>query len=679
MLALAAAARAQSTVPTLTQALPAQTLGAGSAAVNIDLRSYFTVPGITGQVAQFDTVLGKFNVDLLASDAPLSVANFLSYVNGPESPEKKNYNNTIVHRSTPLGPNNTNRIVQGGGYTPPNGTSIGRNSPIALEYKLPNVRGTLAMARTSALNSATSEWFFNVDDNTTALGTGNGGGYAVFARVLGSGMSVVDAIAALPTFNVDGGVFATLPLRDVVTGQASIQLANFIVVTSVTVVPLYPTTNTAPAVLNFAVANNNSAVVTATLNGSSLAITPVGVGTATLSVRAGDANNNFASSTMAVTVTATASAPVITTQPVSQSVATGSSAVFNVVATGVPTPTYQWKFNNGDIADATGARLILPAGTAQAGTYSVVVTNSAGTLSSTNAALAFSNTTDVGRLINLSVNAALTAGEPSFTVGTVVGGGAAGVTKPLLIRAAGPSLTQLGVPGALADPTLQVFSSTNAVVATNDNWSTPIGSGAADGPTLSSVFSRLGAFSFVTASSKDSAIFNPALIPGGYTVTVNGVGGATGTVIAEIYDGTAGGTFSASTPRLLDVSVLKQIPSGGSVTAGFVIGGNTSRTVLIRAIGPGLAALGVPSASTLADPFVQLYDGASKKILENDNWGGEPKLVAVNASVGAFAVANPASRDAMLLVTLTPGNYSAVVSGVGAAAGLAIVEVYEIP
>src|SRR6185369_6981375 len=106
LLASSVGARAQSTVPTLTQAFPAQNLAASASPVTIDLRNYFTVSGVTGQVAQFDTVLGKFNVELLASDAPVSVSNFLSYVSDGS------YNGTFIHRSTPLSTNG-NRIVQG--------------------------------------------------------------------------------------------------------------------------------------------------------------------------------------------------------------------------------------------------------------------------------------------------------------------------------------------------------------------------------------------------------------------------------------------------------------------------------------------------------------------------------------------------------------------------------------
>ena len=146
-------------------------------------------------------------------------------------------------------------------------------------------------------------------------------------------------------------------------------------------------------------------------------------------------------------------------------------------------------------------------------------------------------------------------------------------------------------------------------------------------------------------------------------------------MIAELYDATPSGSFTAATPRLVNVSVLKQIAAGGTLTAGFVIAGPTSRTVLVRAIGPGLTQFGV--SGVMVDPQLTLFNDASK-VAENDNWGGDPQLTTVGNAVGAFPVSNAASKDAMLVMTLGPGNYTAQVSGIGGG-GSALVEVYEVP
>ena len=156
---------------------------------------------------------------------------------------------------------------------------------------------------------------------------------------------------------------------------------------------------------------------------------------------------------------------------------------------------------------------------------------------------------------------------------------------------------------------------------------------------------------------------------------MSGVNGATGTVIAELYDATASGTFGPTTARLINVSVLKQISAGTTLTAGFVIGGTTARTVLVRAIGPTLVGFGV--ASPMADPKLDLFSGQTV-IASNDNWGGDAQLTAVGTAVGAFEIVNLASKDAVLVVTLAPGNYTAQVSGIGGG-GTALVEVYEVP
>jgi hypothetical protein len=374
------------------------------------------------------------------------------------------------------------------------------------------------------------------------------------------------------------------------------------------------------------------------------------------------------SSTVAVAVNVpSGGAPTIARQPVGLTVSNNSTAVFTVQASGTTSPTYQWSRNGAAIAGATSATLVISAATtANAGNYTVTVGNGAGaSVTSSAASLAISTDSNFGRLINLSISTSVTTADPFFTVGTVVGGAGTTGSKALLIRAVGPTLGAFGVPGTISDPKMEVFSG-SASVATNDNW----GGGA----TLANAFAAVGAFA-MDASSRDAAVFNPSLAAGGYTVQVSGVGGATGSVLAELYDATPAGSFTATTPRLINVSVSKQISTGGSLTAGFVIGGGTARTVLVRAIGPGLAAFGL--GGTMADPKLSLFSG-SNTIAENDNWGGDAQITASGTAVGAFAIADAAGKDAMILITLAPGNYTTTVSGTGAG-GTALVEVYEVP
>jgi hypothetical protein len=129
----------------------------------------------------------------------------------------------------------------------------------------------------------------------------------------------------------------------------------------------------------------------------------------------------------------------------------------------------------------------------------------------------------------------------------------------------------------------------------------------------------------------------------------------------------------------VNLSTRAQLDTAGELVVGFVLRGLSARTVLVRAVGPSLGALGVEGV--MPDPKLELFDNdnGGKKIGENDNWGGDEQIVNVARSVGAFALAGNDTKDAVLLMTLPAGAYSARLSGVGGAGGTAIVEVYEVP
>lgn len=658
---------AQSTLPVAGAAIPAQILAGGTAA-SVDLRAHFTLPNVTGQIAQFDTVLGKVNVELRADAAPQHVANFLAYVQAGA------YAGTFFHRSAALEAGGIS-IVQGGGFRSSANTDISevpRFNPVPLEYNLPNARGTLAAARTSDLNSATSQWYFNVRDNSTTLGSNNGGGYTVFGRVIGNGMMVIDAIAAQSVVNA-GSPFNELPVRNL-TGT-SVTAANLIMVNAVTQAAVYPGSG-GTSVLSFSATSSNAAVVGAAVSGSTLTLTPGTAGTASVTITATDSHGSTAVQSVVVTVTGAGAsrAPQITAQPPAQIrlvTGTGNTLALAVTATGTPAPVYQWRRDKVDLPGQRSPTLVLTRATeAQAGAYTCLVSNSEGSVESQPAVVAFIAATpaDTGRLINLSILSPIAAKE-TMTMGTVLGGGGASVTKALLARAAGPALTQLGVTDVLPDPQMALLlAGSGNTVASNNDWG---GTTA-----LREAFAQVGAFAYASASSKDAALYQPALAPGGYTVELSDTGTGAGFAIAELYDSTPAAAFTASTPRLINVSVRKQIPADTTLTAGFVIGGKTAKTVLVRAIGPTLAGFGV--TETMADPRLALFDSASAKIAENDNWGGDAAIASTAAAVGAFPLGNPASSDAVLLVTLAPGSYSVQVSG-KTGGGSALVEVYEVP
>lgn len=259
-----------------------------------------------------------------------------------------------------------------------------------------------------------------------------------------------------------------------------------------------------------------------------------------------------------------------------------------------------------------------------------------------------------GRLVNLSIRSNAGIGSQTVIVGFVVTGTGA---KQYLLRGVGPTLGSLGVTGAMADPTLQLYSGAT-VLAENDNW------GA--GGEIRVAATSVGAFQ-LPDNSKDAALLQ-TLGAGAYTVQL---GGSSGVGLVETYEVGA----NAAT-RLTNVSARSQVGTGADILiAGFVIAGQGPRTVLVRAIGPGLTQFGV--TGVLADPKLDVYTGTSL-VQTNDNWGGTAALTAAFAQVGAFALP-AASRDAVLQLTLQPGAYSAQISGVGNTTGSALVEIYELP
>lgn len=354
--------------------------------------------------------------------------------------------------------------------------------------------------------------------------------------------------------------------------------------------------------------------------------------------------------------------PAIAAAPLPQSVAVGGTATFTVTVTGSAPFTYQWLRNGSAVAADDGVRvshLTLGATTetltlsqvqpGDAGDYAVVVSNAAGSV--TSAAATLTVTPALGsRISNVSIRTTLAASQP-----LIVGLSMAGGSKPVLVRAVGPGLAAFGVTNAMPDPELALFGS-SSLLAANDDW------GGA--PDLTAAFAAVGAFS-LAPGSLDAALLGP--VDGGRTAQVSGPSG--GNVLVEAYDAGTG-----NSPRLVNVSARNRVGTAGEVLiAGFTLTGNTSKTVLIRAVGPTLGSFGVPGV--LSDPKVEVFSGQTK-VDENDNWPSA--LASTFTSVGAFGL-TAGSKDAALLLTLPPGGYTVQVSGVGGASGEALIELYEVP
>jgi cyclophilin family peptidyl-prolyl cis-trans isomerase len=287
-------------------------------------KSVFNLPTIfsdqdVNTLLQFTTNRGTFDVELFNQQVGATVANFLSYVNGPAG---ANYLNSIFHRVTNLATDGI-AVLQGGGFTfKSNGSTtalpaISTHSAIALQALLTNALGTIAMARTSDPNSATSQFFFNTADNSVLdPGGTDPNGYAVFGVIRGAGLSVVQASAAVPPVN-EGGNFASIPLTGVPandpTFPTNTTAANYEMITGVSVLR-GPITGFSDS-LTFSVSGNtNAALVTPTItNGKlSLAYAASQTGTSTITLTATDSDGATAQTSFTVTVGNDTTAPTVT-------------------------------------------------------------------------------------------------------------------------------------------------------------------------------------------------------------------------------------------------------------------------------------------------------------------------------------------------------------------------------
>ncbi len=289
------------------------------------------------------------------------------------------------------------------------------------------------------------------------------------------------------------------------------------------------------------------------------------------------------------------------------------------------------------------------------------------------------------RLVNVSTRAQVNTGSAIAIAGFVIQG-AAGTLKNVLVRGIGPALSPLGVAGVLSQPELGIYDAKGVLIASDAGWA----DGLVPGTSTSGVNFRLataadmsaaGAFA-LPADSPDSAVVL-RLPPGAYTAQISGQNGGTGVALAEAY------ALDTGAPEvLLNISTRCFVGTGSSVAiSGFVIAGGAPAELLIRGVGPGLAAFGL--TQTLSQPMISLFDSTNTLVASNAGWGNPPlagtsaaaatwrqATVADMNSVGAFALA-AGSADAAMVTTLPPGSYTVIVSGVGNSTGTGLVEVYQ--
>lgn len=270
-----------------------------------------------------------------------------------------------------------------------------------------------------------------------------------------------------------------------------------------------------------------------------------------------------------------------------------------------------------------------------------------------------------GSLLNLSARGWVGPGGP-LILGFVTEGAA---SAPLLVRGAGPALGELGVSDPLARPSFTLNDSTGRALASNAGWSeTP------DSAAIAQAAARTGAFPFRSGSADAALLTSPT--GGAYTMVLGGRDGATGTALAEVYDATTAGPAE----RLKNVSIRGRIEgSTRMLIAGLVVAEGGPRTVLIRGIGPALAAYGV--SSPLAHPRLTLFNSAGERVAEGAPWAAGSnagEIGTVATTVGAFPLAATAT-DPVLLVTLAAGAYTIQVSAPEGESGEALSEVYTLP
>jgi hypothetical protein len=271
------------------------------------------------------------------------------------------------------------------------------------------------------------------------------------------------------------------------------------------------------------------------------------------------------------------------------------------------------------------------------------------------------------RLANISSRGFVGTGESVLIAGVVVAdtGG-----KQYVARAVGPALTAFGVSGALAQPVLKILDSTGKQVATNNAWES-----SPDADDLPDLFKAVGAFPFAKGSRDAALLAN--LRYGQYTLQVSSGNNGTGVALAELYevDPVIGRTLNLSTRGLVRAGE-------GLLIGGVVVRGPAPKRLLIRGVGPGLAAFGVTTA--LTDPVLTLFKDTTR-VASNDDWGTRTEtnvtraeISTASSAVGAFGLPNN-SRDAVLLLTLPEGAYTAQVMGKGTAEGVVLLEIYEVP
>lgn len=251
-------------------------------------------------------------------------------------------------------------------------------------------------------------------------------------------------------------------------------------------------------------------------------------------------------------------------------------------------------------------------------------------------------------LLNVSTRVFVRDGDSVGIGGFIVGGAD---SKKVVLRGLGPSLAQSGIADPLIDPRLKLFDSAGNLLAVNEGWT--------------SQRDELVETGLAPDNERDSAMV-ATLPPGAYTVVLESSSQSPGTGLFELYD------LAPLDSETRNLSTRGRVGTGDhSMVAGFTIGGDRPSRVIVRGIGPSLAAVGI--SDPLPDPILELHAADGSLLFSNDSWRSQESLIV------ASGLAPSDDAEAAIIATLDAGSYTAVLRGAGDTVGNALVEVFRLP
>ncbi len=557
--------------PVVSNPIPDSTNYAGAPAQSIDLTKVFTDPDVSNAVRMV-TVFGTIDVALFGQQKPITVTNFLKYVNEGRyfkfDPTTNQVASTFFHRATA----SPQAVIQAGQYigtVDPNPTTnpdkdnvlptrVFEDPPIQNEPgTFLNKRGTIGAAKLPTTpNGATSQFYFNASDNPALDNPTNNGGYTVFGRVVNNGLTAIDQIFALPRYDASGGnpasPFNSVPLRNFSGNMAKVQ--NLVSIPAIAEIPP----------MNFS-ATSDTTNVSVSVSGGKLLVTGNTVGAAHVTVTATDFDGASVSTAFNVNVIAAPGRLVNVSTRVP--VGTGDDALIagfimrgtdakRIAVRGLGPSLTALGVSNAlanptiELHDSTGATIatnddwgtaankqdlsdvgLAPSSALESAILTTVPSNTNGAVY-TVVLRGVNSTTGIGvvevydldsgpgsTLLNVSTRGDVSA-DPNVLIGGFTLGGTE--SKKILVRAIGPSLAQFGVPNALQNPTLELRNSQGALVDSNDDWM--------NSPQQAEIQSS----GLAPTNNSESAVLQ-TLPAGPYTATVRGANGGTGVGAVQVY------------------------------------------------------------------------------------------------------------------------------------------------